>query len=79
MLLRRVERVPLLGGRMSLEAIREGLAASACFRQSPRRPAPVAGSRRLTASPQRFTAMAVKDKLKTDLFRRSGAPAAASA
>jgi hypothetical protein len=27
MLLRRVERVPLLGGRMSLEAIREGLAA----------------------------------------------------
>ena len=27
MLLRRVERVPLLGGRMSLEAIREGLEA----------------------------------------------------
>jgi pyruvate/2-oxoacid:ferredoxin oxidoreductase alpha subunit len=26
MLLRRVERVPLLGGRMSIEAIREGLA-----------------------------------------------------
>jgi hypothetical protein len=25
MLFRRVERVPLLGGRMSLEAIREGL------------------------------------------------------
>ena len=27
MLLRRVERVPLLGGRMSIEAIREGLDA----------------------------------------------------
>jgi 2-oxoglutarate ferredoxin oxidoreductase subunit alpha len=39
MLLRRVERVPLLGGRMSLEAIREGLDAIGML---PAEPAPAA-------------------------------------
>ena len=45
MLLRRVERVPLLGGRMSLEAIREGLDRIGMLPKEPSesgaRPAPV--------------------------------------
>jgi pyruvate/2-oxoacid:ferredoxin oxidoreductase alpha subunit len=39
MLLRRVERVPLLGGRMSLEAIREGLNAIGMLPAEPAPPA----------------------------------------
>jgi len=54
---------------MSIEAIREGLAQIACFQQSPRGPAPSRRPGSADPRPRRgFTAMAVKDKLKTDLF-----------